>query len=360
MANPRVSVIVPAFNAEAFLEECLSSLAAQTLEDIEVVCVNDGSTDSTLAIFERYAAADERFTILSKENTGYGDSLNQGIARATGEWVSILESDDFIEPDAYEVMVAAGERHGVDLVKADFFLAWTLGSYHRRFRWCDACLSGLVWPQCDREVFFRKPSIWSAIYRRSFLEAGDIACLPTPGASYQDAGFSFRAFAKAERVFLVNRAFVHYRQDNEASSVNSPAKALCVCDEYAGMLEWLDRHPELGGWLRQTTSRMRYDTYLWNYERLAPELRPSFLERMVEDFKAEDEAGISRPELFASGAWRYRRFIEESPELFEVMHERAISDDPGKRKTLEAYYERGGMPFVARAVARSLSDRISR
>ncbi len=360
MATPRVSVVVPAFNAEVFLEECLDSLAGQTLTDIEVICVDDGSTDRTPAIFERYAEADPRFRIISKPNSGYGDSLNIGISEARGEWVTILESDDFIEPDAYEVMVAAGEAHGVDLVKADFFLAWTLGSYHRRFRWTDASLSGLVWPECDREVFFRKPSIWSALYRRSFLSHGDIACLPTPGASYQDAGFSFRAFAKAERVFCVNRAFVHYRQDNEASSVNSPAKALCVCDEYAGMLSWLDEHPELGEWLRRTTSRMRYDTYLWNYERLAPELRHAFLERMVADFKAEDEAGISDPVLFASGAWRYRTFIEEEPELFEIMHERATSGDPGKMKTFRAYYERGGVPYVTRALARSVTDRITR
>lgn len=360
MANPRVSVLVPAFNAEAFLEECLDSLAAQTLQDIEVICIDDGSTDATLPIFERYAERDGRFTILSKPNSGYGDSLNQGLERARGEWVTILESDDFIEPGAYEAMVAAGERHGVDLVKADFFLYWTLGSYNRRFRFCDRALSGVVWPQCDREVFFRKPSIWSALYRRSFLLDGDVRCLPTPGASYQDAGFSFRAFARAERVFCMDRAFVHYRQDNEASSVNSPAKAFCVCDEYAAMLQWLDEHPELGGWLRSTTSRMRYDTYLWNYERLAASLRPGFLERMVADFKAEDEAGIADPTLFAAGAWRNRTFIEENPELFATMHDLVMEGSPSKLATFKTYYDRGGAPYVAQALGRAVGDRITR
>ncbi len=359
MGSPVVSVVVPIFNVEAFLDECLASLAAQTLADIEVICVNDGSTDGSRQIIQRYVDGDSRFSAIDKANSGYGDSINQGIERARGEWVTILESDDFIEPQAYERMVACGERHGVPLVKADFFLHWTMGGYVRRFNWCERSLSGLVWPECEREVFFRKPSIWSAIYRKELLDEGEVRCLPTPGASYQDAGFNFRALAQARTCYLMNEAFVHYRQDNEGSSVNSPAKVFCVCDEYQGMLDYLAAHPELPDWLLPTTCRMRYDTYLWNYDRLAPEFRPAFLDRMRSDFMAEDKAGYADPTLFAPGAWRHRAFIIQEPEIFEPMHDLVLDGSSGKQETLRKYLDAGGPALAARAFARSITDRIT-
>ena len=92
----KVSVLVPIYNVEDFLADCLESLVNQTLKEIEIICINDGSKDRSLEIIKEYAAKDERIVIINKENTGYGDSMNRGLKKAVGEYVGIVEPDDFL------------------------------------------------------------------------------------------------------------------------------------------------------------------------------------------------------------------------------------------------------------------------
>jgi glycosyltransferase involved in cell wall biosynthesis len=99
---PKVSIIVPIYNVEKYLRECLDSIVKQTLKDIEIVCVNDGSTDSSLDIIKEYAEKDERVKYIDKPNSGYGISMNQGLDKAQGEYIGIVESDDFIKPEMFE------------------------------------------------------------------------------------------------------------------------------------------------------------------------------------------------------------------------------------------------------------------
>ena len=93
---PKVSIIVPTYNVEQYLVECMESITHQTLEDIEVIVINDGSTDGSLEILKRYAAKDSRITIVDKENGGYGIGMNIGLDKATGEYIGIVEPDDFV------------------------------------------------------------------------------------------------------------------------------------------------------------------------------------------------------------------------------------------------------------------------
>ena len=95
MQAPKVSILVPICNVERYLRQCLDGLVNQTLEDIEVICINDGSTDSSLSIIREYERRDQRIVVIDKPNSGYGDSMNRGIDTARGEYVGIVESDDF-------------------------------------------------------------------------------------------------------------------------------------------------------------------------------------------------------------------------------------------------------------------------
>ena len=92
----KVSIIVPAYNVEPYLVECMESITNQTLSDIEIICINDGSTDGTLNILKEYAARDERIILVDKENGGYGIGMNIGMSKATGEYIGIVEPDDFV------------------------------------------------------------------------------------------------------------------------------------------------------------------------------------------------------------------------------------------------------------------------
>ena len=321
MSEPLISVLVPVYNVERYLRECLDSLKNQTLQDLEFICINDGSTDSSRDIIEEYIQDDPRFKVIDKPNSGYGASMNMGLAQCVGKYVGILESDDFMNVDGFEKMFLAAERHDAEVVKSDFYLYWSVPTpVDRRFWLVDGCIAGVINPQIEREIFYRKPSIWSAIYKRSFLEENDIRFLETPGASYQDASFNFKVWASCGKAVLMNDAFLHYRQDNEASSVNSPGKVFCVCDEYDEMHSYLDAHWQSRAYLRGVLARMRFDTYEWNYDRLSAELREAFFPKMREDLLADEKMGYFDARDFEASKLTSRRVLLERPELYPILH----------------------------------------
>ena len=119
---PAISVITPICNVEKYLAQCLDSLCAQTLQDIEFICIDDGSTDSSSDILRKYEACDSRIKAIYKTNSGYGATMNLGLKHATGDYISIVESDDFVAPDAFEQLLSfVRENDEPDVVKSNFY-----------------------------------------------------------------------------------------------------------------------------------------------------------------------------------------------------------------------------------------------
>ncbi|MCI2187203.1 MAG: glycosyltransferase [Olsenella sp.] len=350
--TPMVSVIVPVYNASRFLQKCLSSLAAQSFDDFEAICVDDGSTDASANIVRGFADRDERFILVSKENSGYGASMNVGLDRARGRYVAILESDDFFDSQALELLVFAAEAADADVAKGNFWLYWTSPTERRvPFSVVDSPLVGrTACPRKDDDVaiFFRKPSIWSGVYRRSFLEENGIRFLETPGASYQDAGFNFKVWASAERATFIADCVLCYRQDNEASSVKSSAKAFCVCDEYQSMAEFV--HERFSGAeatrLMGILERMKLDSYLWNYDRLDPSLRPEFVARISHEMADDVAKGYVDRMLFEPGAAADLDALISDPERF--VRSRKAQNGPGGSAL--RYLVLGGVPLLTKAL----------
>ena len=298
-ANPVVSLLIPICNVERYLRECLDSALRQTLRDIEIICINDGSTDSSPDIIREYMSRDPRVKMIDKANSGYGDSMNRGLDMARGRYVGILESDDVMIEDALERLVSTADKHHADFTKANFYFYWSQPNdrreLHEMFKAkdCDKTLH-----PSDTTMFFKqKPSIWSAVYRRDFLVANGIRFLPTPGASFQDTSFAFKVIASADRAVCVHDPVLLYRQDNESSSVKSSAKVFCVNEEYAEIERWIrseyaDHHDENDvRRLLKFNCLIKYDSYMWNYVRLAPEFYKEFLVKMAEEFKASLDRG---------------------------------------------------------------------
>lgn len=120
MNNPKISVIVPIYNVEPYLRECLDSIVNQTLRELEIICVNDGSTDGSAAILDEYAAKDNRVQIVTKENGGLNTARNAGLDRVTGEYFVIVDSDDWLDLTAFEKMYARAKESGADLTKCSY------------------------------------------------------------------------------------------------------------------------------------------------------------------------------------------------------------------------------------------------
>lgn len=118
MNNPKVSVVVPIYNQERYLRDCLDSLEAQTLEEIEFILINDGSKDSSIDIMNEYAEKNSKFIIVDKGNDGVGKTINIGIDMAKGEYIAELDSDDFAAADMYEKLYEVAKKNDVDIVKS--------------------------------------------------------------------------------------------------------------------------------------------------------------------------------------------------------------------------------------------------
>jgi glycosyltransferase involved in cell wall biosynthesis len=286
----KLSILVPCYNVEKYVAQCLSSIVNQTLQDIEIICINDGSTDKTLEILQSFQTTDSRIKIINKKNSGYGDSMNLGLDMAKGKYIGIVESDDYIEPLMYEKLFNLAEKDDLEIARCAYFtfrgeeVSVVQSSDIEKFK--------VLNPNINTEIFWQAPAIWASIYKRDWLFSHAIRFLPTPGASYQDTSFAFKCYACSTRFEMIDVPLLHYRLDNENSSVNNPGKAYCVCDEWKEIYNFVRSDKPRFGHLYSLMPILRYGTYSWNYHRLAPELRRKFIiawakEIIIHMFKGE-------------------------------------------------------------------------
>lgn len=332
----KVSVVIPVYNVEKYLKQCLDSIANQTLKEIEVICVNDGSNDASYDIIMEYVNRDPRFKVIDKKNSGYGASMNRGFDMACGEYIGIVESDDFIEPNMLKSLYDCAAANDLDVCKGGFYYYYSapveknIGCYLPK----RAIRKGVFCPTTDFkslreqiEFFNIKPTIWSAIYKKDFIRENNIRFTETPGASFQDTAFNFMVWALAKRVKLLNECFLHYRQDNEGSSINSGTKVFCVCDEYAKIESFLDENPALKKELEPVKNALKYNTYIWNYERLTEEKAGKFIIAAAHEFKRDMECGGCKREAYPAHKWNNLKLIIENPLLFHQQRQAEKKDE---------------------------------
>ena len=224
-----ISVVVPVYNVEDYVKRCLDSLVMQTMTAIEVLVVDDGSTDGSGAICDEYAVRYYTIQVLHKPNGGLSDARNYGLARATGEYVLFVDSDDYLEPDACEALLAETGAGDVDMVIGRATLEKPSAAM-QRFETVAAQLA------CHRVYTGKEYLIgclsggalrveaWRSLYRRAFLQQNDLHF--QKGIMHEDEEFTPRALLAAQKVVLSDRAFYHYDNARTGSIMNNSAASL--------------------------------------------------------------------------------------------------------------------------------------
>lgn len=315
----KVSIIVPTYNVEQYLEECLDSIVGQTLRDLEIICVNDGSTDGSLDILKKYAKADGRIFIIDKQNAGYGCAMNDGLDRATGEYIGIVEPDDYVDLHMYEDLYHIAKEKDLDIVKADFyrFVCDKNGQVRKSYDALSKDGTGyneVINPRENDQIFRYVLNTWSGIYRREFIERYHIRHNTTPGASFQDNGFWFQTFCLAERIYFVNKPYYMNRRDNPNSSVKSREKVYCMNEEYQFIYKFLDGHTELKQRFIYVYSMQRFRNYFWTYSRIDDKFKKEYLERMAEELREAQQRQELKQEYFTPLEWKKMLWIMEDPQ----------------------------------------------
>ena len=211
---PKISVIIPVHNVEKYLGECLDSILGQTLKDIEVICVDDGSTDGSAKILEEYAARDVRVKVLRQDRSGAGTARNKGLAEARGEYLFFCDADDWADAGMLSALYRRAEATGSDIVVAganydDEFL----GEY--RHVGIDRETQALPQPFPPAALGVRlftalRIQAWNKLFRRQFVVDRGILFQGLPRVN--DLAFVNTALATADRIATLDRAYYHYRK----------------------------------------------------------------------------------------------------------------------------------------------------
>ena len=320
----KVSVVLPIYNVSHYLRECLDSIVNQTLADLEIICVNDGSTDDSPEIIQEYQRRDSRIVFLTGPNGGYGKAMNRGLDRATGEYIGIVEPDDYISLNMFQDLYQIAVQNSLDFVKADFyrFFRNEEGKEEETYENLDKTkkrYEELLNPSVDPSTLRFTLNTWSGIYRRKFIEEHHIRHHETPGASFQDNGFYFQTFVFAKRAMIINKAYYHNRRDNPNSSVKSRGKVYCMNIEYDFIRDFLMEERERWERFRYMYWWKKYFNYCFTLERIGEEYKEEFLERMRMEFRRAMQKDELSREVFTELEWKkIDSLIHNSKGFYEI------------------------------------------
>lgn len=280
----KVSVVVPCYNAIDYIEECMESLAHQTLKDIEIIVIDDGSNDGTEHILDLYAENFDKITVVHQPCISQANALNRGLHMATGEYVAECDADDFVSLRMYEKLYAASEGKA-DAVRCGFFGVFPDGLTQYNF----PNAPGDVYKVNPKEligrdlvkVFGQMHLLPAGIYRRQFLLDNEILWREG-GQNYEDTCVEFKIRSTAEDYRILNECLYFYRRGNPNSGSATIQDEYAICEQYDEIERWNTLHgkPEF---MQYMDARRFYD-YRWMLGRVPEERRVDFVVKMMTDF----------------------------------------------------------------------------
>lgn len=283
----QLSIIVTAYNIEGYIEQCLESVAAQTFADIEVLVVDDGSSDSTPGKITQFCAGDPRFVpVLLAENSpgGVATAANAGLDRASGQWVGFVDGDDFIEPTMFERLVGAAVGGGTDLAICEY-LEVVDGSGELRdpadaHRWAELTARSYPLDLQTRRQFLRLIAVpWRKLYRRGLL-ADNAIRFPVTAGFYEDNPFHWFALTTARSIAVVPEVLCYHRVARVGQTTAADAR----------LLQIFAHHETIHSWLAERALLDVYESALlswvisqleWTAPRTPPQLRRELFDTLV-------------------------------------------------------------------------------
>lgn len=287
-----ISVIVTVHNAEKYLRECLESVIKQTFADIEILCMDGGSTDLTPQILEEYAEKDKRIRIINDPNTSYGHKVNRGVQEARGKYISVLESDDSYREDMLEKLYAVMKQYSPDFVNADYLESYDVAGerYYSLVQMYRDEDYGYLQESGKRPENMRQiPRYWTGLFQKEFLLREDIRMNESPGAAFQDLSFRFLTSALAKTSYHLKEAVYFYRSDNPDSSVYDAKKAVITADEFAFLKGELQKREITDQYIWQHFYTWKYNDLYANMMRFRGEAREALYQRSYRELEADRE-----------------------------------------------------------------------
>lgn len=306
---------MPSLNVAAYIEEAVQSVVSQTLQEIELICIDAGSKDGTWEILCRLAENDGRIILRHSGQKSYGYQVNLGIAMAKGKYIGVVETDDYVAPEMYEKLYQEAVLYDCDCVKSDYFAYWTQDDGQRFFVKKNGFLNDKLYgkviePKLHWETFTDDWYLWSGIYKKEFLLRNHIHLQETPGAAFQDIGFLFQVNIKAKRVLYLKDLLYCYCMDREGASSNSGKGMRYAYQEYSHLFGQIEKNANTDLKLAEAYYCRMAKSFMCCYGemessgiRIADDERRKYYQWFKEQLEAAKNRGIVSKERIHPAIW---------------------------------------------------------
>lgn len=325
----KVSVILPSLNVADSIRECLDSAANQSLKELEIICIDAGSTDGTEEILREYSQKDSRIRMIHSEIKSYGRQVNIGLESAVGEYIAVLETDDWIERDMYQYLYECAQKDELDYAAGDFDTFFEIQSGYRYFQrkrlfeadrqdWYGKILG------TDQLATLRASDyvLWKGIYNRKFLNNNHIRLHESPGAAFQDMGFLQQVKTYARKAKYVDKSFYRYRQGRDSAS----SVSLEGLRYYEREFQWIEGNQDFFVHLEGIHKKYYYFTmsisFITKYEQILEYLYGNWQDvRLAEPYEWFREqiadavkSGLLEEAMYGKERWKSLNLLLTSPE----------------------------------------------
>ena len=241
--KPLVSVIMPSLNVVKYIDECIQSVLNQSLKEIEIICVDAGSTDGTYERLKEYETNDSRVRVILSDKRSYGYQVNLGIKESNAKYIGIVETDDYVDENMFDILYNRAEDNNLDFVKADFTFLYDFDGYYlyKPAKLFDEntnkFYNKVIQPLDCTYLYFHDFNVWKGIYNREFLIENDVMFNESAGASFQDIGFQQLLLYYAKRCMYIPEKLYYYRFGHMTNSSVSPKILQFVKQEFEHLLD---------------------------------------------------------------------------------------------------------------------------
>lgn len=324
MKEPKISVIVPVYNVEKYLPKCLDSILCQTFSNIEIICVNDGSTDNSRKILEEYKNKDSRIIIVDKKNGGLSSARNAGMKVAKGEFFSFIDSDDWIDSSMLEklyknitsldtdISICAVHQFDETNQKIDD------SNPYYTLEYFDSSFDNKSFSYKETKPFIMDVCVmaWNKLYRRSLIDKCK-AEFPD-GLIFEDGPFFFTIFFKTQKVSIV-REFLYYYRVNRTGSIIQKAgkKFLHIIDVAEIMYNKIKDLPDFDD-IKYIFFRKKVEDFIYRFEHLNPKYKSAFAKKMKKESSLVNE-NIFPPSM-VKGRFKYNYFLFKNLKTGSILY----------------------------------------
>lgn len=289
MTRPKVSIILPVYNVAPYLRQSLDSIIAQTLSDIEIICVDDGSTDESGQILDEYKEKDERIKVIHKKNAGTGAARNDGLKIATGECIGFVDPDDWILPNMYERLYNLLQDKGLDIVMFTPDVYNDKTGKHEGFLYFQDSnfpkfLDDKVFNKDDISPFSYPMCVWNKLYRKRLFDENNIEF--AEGLDFEDHKVIFKSLFTAKRIYFIREKLYVYRHSREGSILSDNDTRMFDHIKIYDIVENILK--ETGNWEKFHLDFLRYKVHniLYYYTMIKPQYKKDYYNKMVKSMRS--------------------------------------------------------------------------